>query len=642
MTVQRGHGHHGPGHHGPGHRRHHGQLNKGCCLPPDDGSRQVVLVGNPNTGKSVLFNALTGLYVEVSNYPGTTVDVATGRLGDRTVVDTPGVYGVSSFNDEERVARDVILQAGLVVNVVDATHLDRDLFLTLQLIDLGKPVVVALNMVDEAERLGERIDHRKLGESLGVPVIPTIAVKGKGVDELKASLEEARRGRTDADLERELAPLIALGIPRTEALLILEDDPVIAARHGIAPRGLRDELYRRRRERVTALVGQVRKETSSRFSPADLLARLTIRPTTGLPILALVLVALYYLIGVLAAQVVVNFTEKTVMRGYYEPFMRRLVGTVVPPASPLGTILTGEFGVLTMTVTYLVGLLLPLVVAFYLGMSIMEDTGYLPRVATLADRILVRLGLNGRAVIPLILGFGCVTMAAITTRLLGSSRERTIAVALLGLAIPCSAQLGVIAGLLTGAGPLALLVYIAVMFAVFGVVGAVLDRLLPGRSTDLLIDLPPLRLPSPENVLTKTWGKSLMFIREAGPLFFYGALFIGFLQVTGALPHIEAFFAPLTVGWLHLPRQAADAFIMGIIRRDFGAAGLYGLPLAPVQKVVAAVTITLFVPCIASVTVIYKERGPREASVLWLASWVLAFGLGGLVSLALRLVGLGA
>ncbi len=601
----------------------------------------MVLAGNPNTGKSVFFNALTGMYVDVSNYPGTTVDVATGRFGDYAVVDTPGVYGVSSFNDEERVARDVILQAGLAVNVVDATHLDRDLFLTLQLIDLGKRVIVALNMTDEAERLGERIDHRKLSELLGVPVIPTVAVTGKGLDELKESLEQARPGRADPDLERELSPLIDRGIPRSEALLVLEDDPVISARHGLAPQGLRDGLYRRRRERVTELVGQVRSEVSARSSLAALLARLTVRPLIGLPILGLVLGALYYLIGVLTAQVVVNFTEKTVMRGYYEPFVRRLVGAVVPAASPLATILTGEFGVLTMTVTYLVGLLLPLVAAFYLAMSVMEDTGYLPRVATLADRVLVRLGLNGRAVIPLILGFGCVTMATITTRLLGSARERTIAVALLGLAIPCSAQIGVIAGLLAGTGLAIFILYAVIMFIVFGIVGAVLDRLLPGRSTDLLIDLPPLRLPRLDNVLAKTWGKSLMFIQEAGPLFFYGALFIGLLQVTNALPRIEAFFAPLTVGWLHLPKQAADAFIMGIIRRDFGAAGLYGLSLAPVQKVVAAVTITLFVPCIASVTVIYKERGAREASVLWFASWALAFGLGGLVSMALRLAGLG-
>ncbi|MHB8945611.1 MAG: ferrous iron transport protein B [Bacillota bacterium] len=634
------HGHHGHKH---GHGGHDQSRRRGddCCPETGEGGRRLVLAGNPNTGKSVFFNALTGMYVDVSNYPGTTVDVSTGRYGDHTVIDTPGVYGVSSFNDEERVARDVILEAGLVVNVVDATHLDRDLFLTLQLVDLGKRVIVALNMTDEAERQGEHIDPAKLSELLGVPVIPTVAVRGQGLKELKESLELACPGRADPNQEAELAPLIGRGIPWAEALLILEDDPVVSARHGLTPGGLRDDLYRRRRGRVAAIVKAVRSPAPERFSLAGSLAKLTIRPLTGLPILGLVLAALYYLIGVLTAQVVVNFTEKTVMRGFYEPFVRRLVGALAPAGTPWGTILIGEFGVLTMTLTYLIGLLLPLVVAFYLAMSIMEDTGYLPRVATLADRVLVKIGLNGRAVIPLILGFGCVTMATITTRLLGSARERTIAVALLGLAIPCSAQIGVIVGLLAGTGPVAFILYAGVMLIVFGVIGAFLERFLPGRSTDLLIDLPPLRLPRVDNVLAKTWGKSVMFIQEAGPLFFYGALFIGVLQVTNALPHLEAFFAPLTVGWLHLPKQAADAFIMGIIRRDFGAAGLYILALTPVQRIVAAVTITLFVPCIASVTVIYKERGLREASVLWFASWALAFGVGGLVSMALGLAGLG-
>jgi len=325
---------------------------------------------------------------------------------------------------------------------------------------------------------------------------------------------------------------------------------------------------------------------------------------------------------------------RSLFQGYYEPFVRKLIGYLFAPEGVIGRILIGEFGVLTMSVTYIFGLLLPLVIGFYTVLSIMEDSGYLPRLATLVDRVLTSLGLNGRAIIPTILGFGCVTMATVTTRLLGSDRERRIAIILLSLAIPCSAQLGVIAALIAPLGPGYLLAYVAVITTVFVVVGKVLNRVLPGESTSLLIDLPPLRLPRPGNVLKKTWTKSEMFIREAGPLFVWGALLISVLQVSGLLDRIQELLAPLTVTWLGLPKEAATAFIMGFVRRDFGAAGLYGLPLGSWQTLVALVTITLFVPCIASVMVIFKERGKREGALIWVGNLIIAFLVGGLLAKA--------
>jgi ferrous iron transport protein B len=263
----------------------------------------------------------------------------------------------------------------------------------------------------------------------------------------------------------------------------------------------------------------------------------------------------------------------------------------------------------------------------------MEDTGYLPRLAVLVDRALSSIGLNGRAVIPLIIGFGCVTMATITTRLLGTQREKTIATAILGLTIPCSAQLGVILGLLAKTGGWQYwAIYSATMFAVLVGVGTIMNKLLPGESSHLLIDLPPLRLPQWKNVLRKTWSKSWGFLVEATPLFALGALIVGVMKVTGALQVSINGLAPAVVGLLHLPKEAATAFIMGLIRRDFGAAGLTDLPLTPAQMVVALVVITLFVPCIATVTVLYKERGWKEASTLWFGSWVLAFAIGGVLA----------
>ncbi len=597
-----------------------------------DGARKIVLVGNPNVGKSVFFNALTGLYVDVSNFPGTTVDISHGRYGGDVVIDTPGIYGISSFNDEERVARDVILAADLVINVVDAVHLERDLFLTLQLIDTGLPVIVALNMLDEAKSHGIAVDADLLEHLLGVPVVPTVAVKGEGLDALKARLADARPGIVPQDLHKKIQDMLRSVAVPAEALLVLEGDDEVAGRHGLAPGDQREEIYRERRWRVNDIVGHVVRETTEGAGFGTRLGRRMIRPATDLPIIALILYAMYYAIGVLVAQDIVGFTEETLMQGLYEPVVRTLITSFVSEESVIGTILVGEFGLLTMTVTYILGLLLPLVVGFYLALSLMEDSGYLPRLATLVDRLMNAIGLNGRAVIPMILGFGCVTMATITTRILGSQRERTIATAVLGLAIPCSAQLGVIAGMLAGLGPEYVVIYTGVIIFVLGLVGKVLHRFLPGESTALLIDLPPLRLPRGENVLKKTVTKSYAFLKEAAPLFMLGALLVSVLQVTGLLEAIQDALAPVTQGILKLPPETATVFIMGLIRRDFGAAGLNDMVLGPAETLVALIVITLFVPCIASVIVMLKERGATEGALIWAGSWIAAFLVGGLVA----------
>ncbi|MEW6547088.1 MAG: ferrous iron transport protein B [Bacillota bacterium] len=605
--------------------------------------RLIALVGNPNTGKSVIFHYLTRRYVEVSNYPGTTVEVTSGWSGEDLVVDTPGVYGISGLNDEERVTRDAVLQADLVINVVDAAHLSRDLFLTLQLCDLGVPMVVCLNMVDEARTEGKWPDPRVLEEALGVPVIPTVATRRQGLPELRAALARAVPGRPDPDLAarlaREIPPDVVGqveddGRGRALTYLYLEGDDLAARRLGLPPGGNREAVWARRRRRADELAARAVTGGSVRGTERwrGMVDHLLTWPASGLLVLVLILALAYWFLGVVVAGTVVDFLEGTVMQGYWEPAVRGLVGHVVPPRSAVGQLLAGEFGLLTMTVTYIVGLLLPLVVGFYLLMGFLEDSGYMPRVAVLFDRALNPLGLNGRAVIPFMLGFGCVTMAIVSTRVLNTSRERRIAIILLSLAIPCSAQLGVVTGMITPLGWRVLAFYGATVFTVFALAGMLLDRLLPGTSSPLLMDLPPLRIPRLDNLLYKTAYRAITFIREAGPLFFYGAAGLGVLQVTGALDHLQDLLAPVVTGWLGLPREAATAFVMGFVRRDFGAAGLYHLGLGAVQTLVAVVTITLFVPCVASVMMIGKERGWKEVALIWAGNIVLAFGVGGVVA----------
>jgi ferrous iron transport protein B len=577
--------------------------HSGTPVTARKGVETIVLAGNPNVGKSVVFNALTGTYVDVSNFPGTTVELTRGRMGGRDVVDTPGVYGVSSFNDEETVARDVILGADVVVNVVDAVHLERDLFLTLQLIDMGKRMLVALNMADEACKRGVGVDRDLLEDLLGVPVIETVAVTGAGIPELIAGIERARTGHADPELENDLVLTASRVASRADALMVLEGDAAVSHRNGVEPGSQRDTIYVRRRHRVNDICGHVITESMHGASFSTRLSHAMMHPLTGVPMLLVLLAGIYVVIGKWIAGSLVGITEGKLMLGYWTPFVQHAVGAVVAPGSwP------------------------------YELLAVLEDSGYLPRIATLADRSLTSLGLNGRAVIPLILGFGCVTMGTLTTRILGSKRERFIATALMAIAVPCSAQIAVIAALMTRTGPSYAAIYLAALIAIFVTLGTILNRLLPGESTALLIDLPSLRVPRLDNVLRKTGVKVYHFMREVSLFFLAGAALISVLQISGALGWIIGVARPLTAGWLGLPPQAARAFVMGFVRRDFGAAGFFTMHLSDAQLLVGMITITLFVPCIASAMVVLKERGWVYMLGLFASSVTIAFLIGGLVA----------
>ena len=608
-----------------GHRHRHGS-------PTGALARRIVLAGNPNVGKSVFFGFFTGLYVEVSNYPGTTIEISSGHSGQDLILDTPGIYGVSSFNDEERVARDIILNADVVVNVVDAVHLERDLFLTFQLADMGIPMVVALNFMDEAEKEGLRIDVDLLSDLIGCPVIATVATKHVGLSDVRAAIESANPGHADPAISQQMNEFIRVVGSRQEALLILEGDEVISKQHGVSPGEHREDFYLRRRERVNDVVHHVVSQTSKARRLVSHLGSAMISPWAGIPIFIGVLYAMYQLIGVFVAQTVVGFTEKTIMEGYWEPAVRSVIFRFIPESSAIGTVLAGRFGILTMTFTYLVGLLLPLVIGFYLMLAILEDSGYLPRLAALTDRLLNGIGLNGRAVIPIILGFGCISMATITTRLLGTKREKTIATSILNFTIPCSAQLGVITLLLSRIGAKYALAYVLIIGSCLIFIGTVLNRMLPGESSPLLIDLPPIRIPRLDNILRKTMSRAIAFMKEAYPWFLLGSFLVALMQVTRVLGAWQKALAPLTVHWLRLPAESANAFIMGMVRRDFGAAGFAKMSLTPAQTLVALVAITLFVPCIASTMILIKERSLKQGLAIWIGSWVAAFAVGGIVA----------
>jgi len=649
-----------------------------CCTSADSplpSGDTMLLVGHPNVGKSVLFHRLTGTYVTVSNYPGTTVEVARAALrSDRgkQLLDTPGVLSLPARSDDERATMRAILNedARVLIQVGDAKNLRRTLALTALLAELGVPLILVLNMGDEAKARGVAVDSGQLAEALGVPVVQTVATNGEGVVPLTHQLTHTRPPipllHYDDALESEIGDL-AQGIeaitphPRLAArglaILFLGGDPEVAAWLAVhaGTRFAELEEVRRRAEKrhATPLSGMLARE---RAQTADALARTVVSQTPhaapllsqrigqlvvhrlwGLPVLLAILFALYEFVGVFGAGTLVGLVEKDLFEGTINPAIVEFVGQLMP-ASWLADLLVGPYGLWTMGMTYALALVLPIVTTFFIAFGVLEDSGYFARLSVLANRLFSVIGLNGRAVLPMVLGLGCVTMATLTTRILHSRRERLIMTFLLALAIPCSAQLGVVLGMLGAISFGATLTWAAAVTGILILAGFLAARLVPGRRIPLVTELPPLRMPILGNVLKKTAGRLKWYLAEVIPLFLAGTFIMFVLDRAGILPRITTLGEPLVSGWLGLPKEASAAFVMGFLRRDFGATGLFALgdQLSPLQTVVGMVTITLFVPCIASVMMIIKEQGARVAGLILALIMPFAFFAGGVVNALLQ------
>ena len=635
------------------------------------------IVGTPNVGKSVLFNALTGAYVTVSNYPGTTVEVSRGkgRLGAEQVgvVDTPGMYRLVPLTEEERVARDILLQEkpNTVIHVTDAKNLERMLPMTLQLIEAGLPVILVANLMDEARRLGVQVDTHKLATVLGIPVIGTALALGQGTAELKELLGSSLDPSTCCHLpESHPSPIryqseIETSLKDIEAnlegeyqiskraigLLLLQDD------HGVtdlvtsmeadrfpAIKAIVEETAKQFSQPLTYLITRQQRDAaqhilidiihhpSERVSGfAERLSQAMMNPLTGIPILIVVLLAMYEFVGVIGAQFLVDFLEGAVFAQYINPWVDHLLEIYIPWQA-LRDLIGGEYGFITLGIRYAVALILPIVGTFFLMFSVIEDSGYLPRLAMLIDKLFKRIGLNGRAVIPMVLGFGCDTMATIVTRTLETRRERVLSTLLLALAIPCSAQLGVMLGLLSGDFAL-LAIWASIILGVFLLVGLLAAKLMPGERPTFYMELPPLRMPTLTNVLVKTYTRLEWYFREVLPVFLFASVLIWIGKLTGLFDLLLNLLQPL-INWMGLPDEATVAFLFGFFRRDYGAAGLYDLRdvMTNTQVLVATVTMTLFIPCVAQFSVMLKERGWKTAVGIVIFIFPFAFLVGGFLN----------
>ena len=649
-------------------RRRRGQSTRSSSHPVS------ALVGNPNVGKSVIFGLLTGRYVTVSNYPGTTVEVTTGHTKlckeKCVLVDTPGVNSLVPMSEDEKVTRDILLDPALrvVIQVADAKNLRRGLLVTLQLSEMGLPVVLALNMHDEARSRGISIDADALSQILGIHVIPTVATQKRGIDRIAHVALSARvpglRVRFADSIEEAVKEIEGL-LPeariakRSLALMLLSGDssieeklPGLSHEHRARIRQIAAGLQRGYGEPLNYFINRTRLSVIDTVLSQVMVSRggatpgwlarlglLTMHPFWGIPFLLAVLWLTYQFVGRLGAGTFVDFLEGTIFGRYINPFFVYVAGKTLP-AGFVRELFVGQYGVVTMGLTYAFGIILPIVGTFFLAFGILEDSGYLPRLAIMTDRVFKKMGLSGKAVLPIVLGLGCDTMATLTARVMETLKERIIVTLLLALAVPCSAQLGVILGMLGGLSPLAAVIWFGTLIGVMFLTGALAAKVVPGRNSDFLLEIPPLRLPQISNIVAKTGTRIEWYLKEAVWLFVVGTLILFLLDKSGALGAIERAAAPLVVGWLSLPQEATQAFIIGFLRRDYGAAGLFVLAkkgeLDAVQIVVSLVTITLFIPCFANFLMIIKERGIKVT--LWIVGFVFpfAFLVGGLLNLVLR------
>lgn len=640
-------------------------------------TQSILLVGHPNVGKSVLFHRLTGAYVNVSNYPGTTVEVtrASTRLNKTaTLLDTPGVLSLPSRSDDERATVRALLNepTRCLIQVGDAKNLRRTLALTALLADLGVPMALALNMHDEAAARGVTIDIPALSRDLGIPVLATVATGGEGLGELNSSLEKTQLPvamlRYDDELESAICQMTAaitayaahpVLAARGLAILYLGGDSEVA--NWLAEQAgerfadistLRETLFkaagsplapwlaRERTEAADALAASViERNVSSSPLLSQRIGQYVVHPHWGIPILLGVLFAVYQFVGVFGATTLVGLLEEDLFESVLNPAFTELVGRVAEEGW-LQDLLVGQYGLWTMGMTYALALILPIVTTFFIAFGVLEDSGYLPRLTVIANRLFATIGLNGRAVLPMVLGLGCVTMATLTTRILHSPRERLITTFLLALAIPCSAQLGVVLGMLGGVSFSAVLIWAMSMLLVLVLSGYLAAKLIPGRRIALVTELPPMRLPIIGNVLKKTGGRLKWYLLEVIPLFLLGTFLMFSLDKMGALPAIIEAGEPLVTGWLGLPKEASAAFVMGFLRRDFGATGLFAMVenLDPIQAVVGMITITLFIPCFASLMMMVKEQGAKTTVVIVGIIVPFAFLVGSLFNIALRAI----
>jgi ferrous iron transport protein B len=674
----------------------------------------IALAGNPNVGKSCIFNQLTGLSVVTANYPGKTVELNMGvtthnglKIG---IIDLPGTYAISAFSDDQLVARRGVLESrpDVVIIVVDASNLQRNLYMVLQFLELGFPVIVDLNLIDYTAKIGLKIDHEKLSELLGVPVVPTVAIHGQGVKKLIQTAVDIAQGklrgknskivygldieqavqRLEEDITKHMSKT-PFNLPaRALAILLLEGDTefIQAIRRGESEvklvkrrrwrwRGeksdkehllrlsdsLAKQIERKHGEPVGVRIARERYGLAGTIADdvqikvekplllSEKLKHYSVAPYTGIPLLILVLLGvfsfLFYVGGFLSE------TLAYLWETYVSPSLGGLVYSLLQNETLANTVLWGlDGGVLAW-----LSVGVPYVLTFYIVLSLLEDSGYLNSMAFLTDNIMHKFGLHGRAIIPMLTGAGCNVPAIMGTRVLTTKRERILACTLIVL-VPCSARTAVILGAVSNfvGWQYAILIYL-IEIALIGVVGLGLNKILRGKSSGLVMEMFPFRIPSISSIAKKTWFRFRDFAFMAFPIIILGSLALGALYEMGYLLAIVEPIEPIVYGVLGLPAVAGVCLILGILRKELTLELLVVLAIAqfgpsaenllffmtPLQIFVFALVVTIYIPCVAAVAVLGKELGWKNALLLAVFTVVLAIMVGGIAYRVVPYLGLG-
>ncbi|MEM2226832.1 MAG: ferrous iron transport protein B [Candidatus Bathyarchaeia archaeon] len=646
----------------------------------------IALAGNANVGKSVIFNQLTGASQTIGNWPGKTVEKAEGTLFFMgrvlKVIDLPGIYSLSTFSMEEIIAREYIAtgRPDVIVNVVDASSLERNLYFTLQLLEMEAPLIIALNQVDYASKKGIKIDAKRLSELLGVPVVPTVAITGEGIEELLRTVVDYLDGKIKVsrkvfkgrEVERVLSKLskaIASDLPemaktyppRWIAIKLLEGDEDIEGRVRSYENGNRiialAEVAREELENIHGepshvviaserygFANRIAKEVTQ-FAPApkismeERLSYITAHRIFGYPILLAVMVSIFWIVFVVGGYLSEIFDD--LFEDLVIPFGKGIMGMILP--EDIAELIAN--GVLA-GIGAGVSIALPFIIPFYALLAVLEDSGYLPRAAFLTDNLMHKIGLHGKAFIPLLLGFGCSVPACLACRIMERDRERFLA-AFTAILIPCAARTVVIMGLV-GAhlGLLPALGLYAFDLALALSVGRLAYRALPGEPMGLIMEMPPYRIPSLRVIIKKTWARTKSFAYIAFPYIVAGSLALEALVVMGWLDPFADAMAPLVVCWLGLPREAGVTLLFGILRKELtlillatlaGTAN-YAEILSPIQMIVFSLVAMIYFPCISTVAALVKEFGWRKALLTALFDIGLAMLLGGLAFRILHLL----
>jgi ferrous iron transport protein B len=559
---------------------------------------KIVLMGNPNVGKSALFTRLTGVDVMVSNYPGTTIELKKGKMRfegrSAEVIDVPGTYSLSPASKAEAVAIALLKEADLVINVVDATNLERNLYLTLQLLERNIPVIVVLNFWDERRHVGIRIDREQLAQRLGVPVVPSVAVTGEGVRELVSRLGEARAQQYRFSEQERWAE-------------------------------------------IGTIVKAVQRVTQKKHSLLERLEDLSIEPLTGIPITVAVLTLVFWTVH-LAGETLIAFVFDPLFEAY-RPLVTDLSGRLgggLLHDILIGSLIDGKvdyvqsMGLLTTGLYVPFAMVLPYVFVFYAVLGVLEDSGYLPRLATLVDALMHRIGLHGLAIIPMLLGLGCNVPGALATRILETRRQRFIAATLMAVAVPCMAQTAMVFALLGPYGVKAFAIYFSALFAVWILLGLALNRVMHGDTPETFMEIPPYRVPFAGSLVKKLWMRMRRFLAEAIPFVLLGVLIVNLLYVSGAIAWIGAAAEPVVTGVFGLPKEAAASLVAGFLRKDVAVGMLLPLGLDMGQLIVASVVLTMYFPCVATFAVLLRELGAKDlvkATGIMLFSALVAGGL---------------